>query len=90
MTAADVPPNYAVTCRTCDTCVWQSDDHPGPDHDGQVIATRWADVTCRRPDCPHTSAAIEQARLAAPVPRSEMEAMQTRIAQLEELIRGAS
>ena len=44
--------DYAVSCYTCVTTVWEGDTAPT---DGQPILTTYANQSCTRPDCPHRS-----------------------------------
>lgn len=78
-----VPPNYAVVCRTCDTTLWQSDTHPGDDHDGQAVATQWANRNCRRGDCPNTTTATQARQRQRPLVHADLEPLLARLAQLE-------
>jgi hypothetical protein len=80
---AAVPPNYAVTCHTCTLTLWSSNDYPGDGHDGQAIATKFADKTCPRNDCPHKTAAVTERRKQRPVVVGDLESILARLAALE-------
>ncbi len=77
-------PDYAVTCYTCATLIWEGDEAP---IDGQTVATHHADTHCARPDCPHTTTAIETARRNTPATVGELEELK---AQLAAMMRGTA
>lgn len=71
-------PDYAVTCYTCLTKVWEGNDPPA---DGQVVLTAHADKTCRREECPHRTTAIEAAKRKQAA--TDLDALAARVAKLE-------
>lgn len=70
---------YAITCQDCLVCVWHGDDLVTDD--GQEILTAYADSTCQRDACPHTTNALNTAPAGDPL--ALIEALQARLAALE-------
>lgn len=70
----------AVNCYTCAYQVWRGGDPP-PFTDGQEVLTAYADASCPRVDCPHTTAARDAATKRRP--DRVLADMQARIAALE-------
>jgi hypothetical protein len=48
---AELPIDYAVTCQICAKVVWQGSHLV--EQDGLVLLNAYADVVCRRDNCPH-------------------------------------
>jgi hypothetical protein len=70
---------YAVTCYTCQIQVWKGDVIVA--ENGQDLLTAYADTTCKRADCPHTTTAIKAATERDPL--VQIERLKARLTALE-------
>ena len=75
-----VAPACSVTCHTCGIEVWQGDD---PAADGQPRLTEYADLKCRRSDCPHRTATRQAAELDKAATHRDLAGLAARIDKLE-------
>lgn len=78
--------NYAVTCYTCRTKIWEGDEPPA---DGQVLLTEYADKTpgtecpSKVADCPHKTAAVAERVQRRPATLADLEGLKIRLSALE-------
>jgi hypothetical protein len=70
----------SVSCQTCGAGVWQGNDPPA---DGQPLLTEYADLECRRADCPHRTATRQAAELNKVATQRDLAALGARIDKLE-------